>query len=212
MGESATIPCEFCDQPVESNDYVRHIGVCEHARGAIAIPISFYVNGRDDELEYESPSDSDCDEDFEELQRYITSNRQITTGNLRTFLEEHFTSSSITRGSSPSSAQSQNVLMLRVPLNRHEGVRLTSYDLYSALPVEEIGVSDIDNVSCLIDYDKIKDDTCPICQQTFKDCWEENVVGMLFRELKCKHAYCDDCITIWLKKHKNCPVCKHVLE
>lgn len=211
MGESATIPCEFCDQPIDSVDYERHAGECRTAQGAITIPISFYINGQDDIGDYESASDGECDEDLELLQRYITSNRQIANGaNLRAFLEDHFASSS-TRGSSPSSMTHQNLLMLRVPTNTREGARLTSYEFFSGLSGVDVGVNDIDSVSSLIDYEQVKEENCPICQQSFKECWEENL-GVLFRQLKCNHTYCDECITTWLNKHKNCPVCKHVLE
>lgn len=75
----------------------------------------------------------------------------------------------------------------------------------------EVGVSDIDRVSTKIDKhanDVSEDISCPICM--------ENIKGspdiQSYRVLLCKHTYCDECITRWLKTSKQCPVCKIDLE
>lgn len=43
---------------------------------------------------------------------------------------------------------------------------------------------------------------CVICQSTFE-------LGVL---TVCGHQYCKDCIQMWLKEHRTCPVCKRLLH
>lgn len=203
MGELASsIPCEFCDQSVDVIEYDAHLASCRYAQHTMDIPITFMVGAN------EGVSDTDSDVDSTELEfmyRYITANNQISGGtNLRSFLEDHFSSGS-------QSQPNRNLLMLRVPQNQHGqgSMRLTSYEYLSTLSDVEVGVSDINAVSKYVDYENVEDDTCAICQQAFKDIWDENIS---IRQLRCDHVYCDECISTWLKTHKNCPVCKHVFE
>lgn len=207
MGENASIPCEFCDQSVDCSDYDAHLASCRYAQGALAIPITFML-GADEEGVYESDDEiDDNDPDFEFMHRYITSSRQLSGGaNLRSFLEDHFSRS--TR-----SQRRDNLLMLRVPYNQRESIRLTSYEYYSSLPNVEVGVSDIDAVSTFVDYEQFSGDNCAICQESFKDIWEQTAeTNISIRQLKCCHVYCAECISIWLATHKSCPVCKQILE
>lgn len=212
MGESASIPCEFCDQSVDCSEYDAHLVSCRYAHGALAIPITFMVGADEDVDDNEDDSEENAD-DFEFLHRYITSNRQLSGGaNIRTFLEDHFSSGNIPV-SHVQHSHNQNLLMLRVPYNQRENMRLTSYEYYSSLSNVEVGVSDIESVSTLVDYDTVSGDNCAICQQSFKDIWFENVESNLsIRRLRCDHVYCDECISIWLRAHKSCPVCKQKLE
>jgi Ring finger domain len=71
----------------------------------------------------------------------------------------------------------------------------------------EIGVSNIDNVSKIIDKDTLDDQTiCPICMENIKE--SSNIC----RELICSHKYCDECISKWLSTSKRCPVCNIDIE
>lgn len=66
----------------------------------------------------------------------------------------------------------------------------------------EVGVSNIDNVSKIIDKDTLEDGTiCSICIEDIKK--SDNKC----RELICAHKYCDGCISKWLSTSKRCPVC-----
>jgi RNA polymerase subunit RPABC4/transcription elongation factor Spt4 len=45
---------------------------------------------------------------------------------------------------------------------------------------------------------------CPICQN-------EMELGEVVIDLKCKHAYHEECISFWLKDENTCPICKEYL-
>ena len=83
----------------------------------------------------------------------------------------------------------------------------TNLQLADLIGKVEVGVSDINIVSKIIEKDNIDNDTiCPICMDCIKQ--TENPC----RELICNHIYCDGCITKWLDKNKKCPVCNVDLE
>lgn len=72
-----------------------------------------------------------------------------------------------------------------------------------------IGVSEND-IDIVAPYTEWKDDVetnrnqtkCPICLDDF-------ITGNNYRKLKeCGHMYCDECLSIWFKEHKTCPICK----
>lgn len=50
--------------------------------------------------------------------------------------------------------------------------------------------------------DNIEQESCPICQDDF----EINKTYVI--KLNCKHVYCKDCISTWLKTNKTCPICR----
>lgn len=64
----------------------------------------------------------------------------------------------------------------------------------------EVGISDIDKVSTLVDENSTCD--CHICLEQIQEP----------RKLICEHIYCDKCIKTWLSKHKTCPICRKDLE
>ncbi|KAI0123117.1 SNF2 family domain-containing protein [Xylariales sp. AK1849] len=43
---------------------------------------------------------------------------------------------------------------------------------------------------------------CPICKETY-------TIGCL---TECTHEFCKECITLWVKAHKTCPLCKKILS
>lgn len=71
----------------------------------------------------------------------------------------------------------------------------------------EVGVSDIEKVSRIIDKNTLDDGTiCSICIENIKQS-DNNC-----RELLCSHKYCDACISKWLSTSKRCPVCNIDLD
>jgi hypothetical protein len=71
----------------------------------------------------------------------------------------------------------------------------------------EIGVSNIEDVSKIINKDTLDDQTiCSICMENIKE------TRNMCRELICSHTYCDECISKWLSTSKRCPVCNVDLE
>lgn len=71
----------------------------------------------------------------------------------------------------------------------------------------EVGVSDIEKVSKIINKDTLEEGTvCSICIEDIKQS-NNNC-----RELICSHKYCDQCISKWLSTSKRCPVCNVDLE
>lgn len=73
----------------------------------------------------------------------------------------------------------------------------------------DVGVSDIERVSKKVYKNDVNDDvSCPICMENIKQ--SDDIQSC--RVLLCKHIYCDNCITRWLKTSKQCPLCKVDLE
>lgn len=71
----------------------------------------------------------------------------------------------------------------------------------------EVGVSNINDVSKLIDKNTLDDGTiCSICIEDIKK------TNNNCRELICSHKYCDECISKWLSTSKRCPVCNVDLD
>ena len=48
------------------------------------------------------------------------------------------------------------------------------------------------------------EESCPICQEGIE-------MGNDVIELRCRHAYHEDCIIYWLKDENTCPICKENL-
>lgn len=72
-----------------------------------------------------------------------------------------------------------------------------------------VGVSDIERVSTKVYKNDVNDNvSCPICMENIKQ--SDDIQSC--RVLLCKHIYCDNCITRWLKTSKQCPLCKVDLE
>lgn len=177
----------------------------------VNIPISFLVDaGNFDQ-------DSDIDNQIEEelrnhdlyINTYLRSNRQIS-GNLRSFLHNYFnegtdhgsrrTSSHIGSpsrhilGTLPS--YTSNVLSVSIPQ--------TLIIPHTPLHHNRNGIQDINRVSTLVeDFNKKNEDDsiCVICQDYLKN--KEKI-----RRLLCFHMFCESCISKWLEKHRNCPICQ----
>ena len=73
-----------------------------------------------------------------------------------------------------------------------------NYEQMSNLEDHVVGISDINKVSKIVR----KDLKCPICS------CEKTII----RETKCKHHFCDECLSEWLKSSKKCPICMIDLE
>jgi hypothetical protein len=88
--------------------------------------------------------------------------------------------------------------------NDQQGGFLYEFNTYIAdiLGNVEVGISDIDKVSQLVDRETTSNQECHICLDPIQTP----------RKLICNHTYCDTCITTWLTKNKTCPVCRKDLE
>jgi len=69
------------------------------------------------------------------------------------------------------------------------------------------GINNINNVIITKDKNEIeKDDNCSICMDSLLE--KEEIVSIKL----CKHVFCKECLEIWLKENKQCPICKQDLE
>ena len=71
---------------------------------------------------------------------------------------------------------------------------------------EKTGIEDIDRVTTKKDKNLIDpEDECSICMDLLI---EKEVLSIN----KCKHAFCRDCLKLWLEEKKQCPMCKQDIE
>lgn len=56
----------------------------------------------------------------------------------------------------------------------------------------------------LTQEEELRKRDCAVCKDLLQ-------IGVEYTELPCKHLFCGDCITPWLKEHNSCPVCRHEL-
>jgi hypothetical protein len=148
-------------------------------------------------------SDSEDESSYNVLEDYITSNTQISGGNVREFLRTH---------ESPP-MDTGLVRRFEEHVSRRNRSNINDYDVNIALAERigrvEIGVSDINNVSNKFEGNVPLDGDCVICQNALATIHKK---GTSLRILKCMHIYCAQCISQWLQKNKSCPVCKVILE
>lgn len=86
------------------------------------------------------------------------------------------------------------------------------YNLHNSLP-NESGIININEVSTIhninnnidddIDNDIKNNNLCPICMENIRT---------EMRKTLCGHIYCNECISMWLKKSKKCPCCMSDLD
>jgi hypothetical protein len=76
--------------------------------------------------------------------------------------------------------------------------------------IVEVGVSDVNNVSSVLDEAPEDFTRCPVCQETAEEL--EEAGSNVYRKTLCGHAFCDACLSSWLEKHKKCPVCMQDLQ
>jgi len=99
--------------------------------------------------------------------------------------------------------------------------------LCDSIGYHKIGIEDINRVACsYIQTDK-KEEVCPICLEPLGSSGAGEALGnsgavepfnngaeeAVIMQLKhCKHLFCRPCITLWLKEHTTCPLCKDDLK
>jgi hypothetical protein len=62
-------------------------------------------------------------------------------------------------------------------------------------------------ITCVTQIDN-SDDICPVCREDLAEYLKDNKV----METPCHHKYCKDCIEMWLQTNKKCPVCQTDVE
>jgi hypothetical protein len=180
MEDDDYIPCEICENLIYSRNYEAHILEC-----TMLIPISFYQ---------EEESTILHDEDISYLSSHITRNHQISGGNIRSFLNEHFNGVS---GTSPPSSNSNRLFLRITPVAANIIMPLQTFDdVEIGLTKKEIS----ENSHVIEKYDP--NELCVICQEKLGESKDDKL------QLKCEHIFCNRCILAWLNKHKKCPLCK----
>lgn len=84
---------------------------------------------------------------------------------------------------------------------RDDYLRFT-YESLLELKDVEIGLISSNLVNSSIVKKSVTDDSyCTVCQYTV-------LLGIIIRELKCKHSFHINCIEKWLISHNSCPDCR----
>ena len=164
-------------------------------------------------ITHEEETDESSDFDYEDDHIALSTSPQVVSGvNVRNFMEEHL-GGFVRQYTTNQDFAPMNVLI--VPTGSRGASRLIPISEYEAnlmlaeqMGKVEVGVKNIDDVSQFVPIcvdEKNPDEICSICREVLGGDDENN--GGLARKLLCGHTFCDDCITMWLKKHKTCPLC-----
>lgn len=182
--DMSMIPCEFCFAHIHLNVYSDHI---RRYHSQVTLPITgFLTDVNSDDIE---------DDDDLDMQRYVTSSHQVD-GNLRSFLQTHFSRAPPTHTNSPrgtpgSSPPQSTPILFQMP---------RGFNLMEDVP--KSGIANINSISTTLSEDFIIEDgeICVICQDD---------LTKPLRKLTCCHIYCEKCIIMWMKRHTKCPVCQY---
>ena len=239
------IPCEFCDEYINFDDYQEHISHCRTL--SLRPSLNYSIN-----YNYNTPSTintlSNLFSTFSNLNTNTLStineeenetentNANLETGDLNYYFPNTTITSGLLDNIHTNESNQTNTLgifdylynnenlnsnislsnennNLNISLNNinniletlgsntfnfsfnleDEDEYLNLTNLSNEIGNVEIGIKDIDTISSLIK----KKELCPICKD------EHETV----RKTVCNHYFCNNCLQIWLKNNKTCPVC-----
>lgn len=184
------VPCELCSEMVEFESYEEHARACT-ARQA---------QERQHQQRYRiSLNDEDVglvNIEATEMMRLLMN----VLPNLR-----------ITDSNNTAGGQAMPIQYTMIHFSEPEEVNMNDYEFNTMLTEiignVETGIKDPEKILEAIEADSCKDEMCPICQDTFGE-----IVETIPVKTVCGHLFCKACISKWVSKHKNCPICQVDME
>ncbi len=194
---SNKIPCEVCNELINFEDYERHVNIC--SASSTNIPIFFnrfqLMNSLFPPLNNLPNPDvnenlDNTDGENENNSSNLELESESGTGNINLNIQQNI------------DMVNRNLLLINNFLNRgivNNTQNVDTYESYMELDenVKKEGIC-IENISNKI---LLQEETkCPICFENFSK-------DDSFREVKCSHQFCEECLTDWCEENKKCPVC-----
>ena len=155
------IPCEYCNEFVNFENYSQHISTC-YASNSFNL-INFIENINIAGVPYE------------EIQPIFN----IELNGLPNQLGETF---------------SNMISQMNGEIHENDNYEYLT-ELGNSMGNVDNGIKDLDNISKKIESLELL--KCPICMKKKTE----------FRKTKCKHLFCETCLTTWLATNKKCPIC-----
>ena len=230
--DNNVIPCEYCQELININDYLNHERVCKINYNIRNLGFN-YVNILNNNHNYSNQLEENINLNntinilFSNFQNN-NSNSEINNNNSEinnNNSEINNNNSEINNNNSeinniqnnqnlniifPNSNNLFQILFNNLSLPDNYSMFIDSqenedlFDISERIGNVEKGIDDINTVSSLLQDLKNEEKIwCAICQD-----YSQSKI----RKTMCQHFFCDECISLWLRKSKKCPCCLIDLE
>ena len=187
---SNKIPCEVCHELIDFEHYDRHISICTSRSTSLPFLIN-RISGNSDNLYslFNIPLtqvNSHDDTNVVDTENTSINDNLENTDDVNDNIQQNM------------NLVNYNLNLINTLLNNLPNHNQNSYDSYESLSELDSNISkegiDISEVSKKIILQS--SDKCPVCMENFEK-------GDTMLEIKCRHNFCEECITEWLLENKN---------
>lgn len=174
------IPCEYCNEFVNFENYSQHISSCYASNSFNLINFIENINSSNNSGASVNETENEHENEDENV-----------------IYEAHPPVFNIELNGLPSQlgeAFSNLVSQMNGEIQGDDNYEYLT-ELGNSMGNVDNGIDDIDKISKKIESLELL--KCPICMKKKND----------FRKTKCKHLFCESCLSTWLEKNKKCPIC-----
>jgi len=221
------IPCEICHELIDFEKYNDHLSICSQPTGSIPILFSRFNTGSQDlfqmlNIPIPPNLDNNLDnfntfqpDEIENVEREDNDNEEIVGEQINeNEILNNEDNENLYLPSNNVNTMEHNINLINYNMNLINSLLRNSQFRQSNTTDTYASFSELDDNIVkegldinLVSQVKVLDEKtkCPICLDDFEK-------GEIFKEIKCKHLFCQDCLEDWLEENKKCPVCMIELE